>query len=184
MNKIIDWLDSKSSLIVAIATVVLAIFAFVAHTDTSSILRQQKATEEIQFRAYVSEVSADIKQAIPVQNPKAILSIHYGFKNSGLTPARNLKINAFDTINNITVNPRNVGASTSIIDPGQTLYVYEDVSEGYLDTILNNSGNFLTVYISYDDYLGKTRSQTIKLVSQKGTPGFVNTLGILSQTED
>ena len=170
--------------IMMIATVALAFYAFMAHQDTLLIIDQQKTTEQLQFRAYISEISADIKEAIPLKNPNFPYSIHYGFKNSGLTPALNVDVSAFDTMRGAITNNRNIGAFPTIIDPGQSIYIYEDTSATYLENILKDSGNFLTIKISYDDFLGKKHTQTIKLVSQKGTPGFVSTLGFLSQTDE
>jgi len=187
MKKILGIINSNSPAIQAIASVVIAVFAifsFFNWVTSNEILNQQKRTEGIQFRSYVSMVSTDIKQSVPLSNPNYPLSIHYGFKNSGFTPAKIIKITTFDTINGKTVNLRTIGASPDIIGPGQITYIYQDVSGDYLDSILSNSGNFNTLEISYQDYLGNNHSLISRLVSQKGPPGFVATLGVLSQIEN
>ena len=162
---------------------VLALAAFFSYSITVDLLNEQKTDSQIQYRAYISEVSADVETNVP-NDPQYPYMIAFGFKNSGITPAYNIKTYLSDTVSGTIIDQAEEGSESNIIGPGDVDYVDVPVSDNNLSSVLKGSGNFLTEEINYQDYFGENHSESIELVSQKGTPGWVNTLGILKQTEN
>jgi len=146
-TKITDWIQ-------ATAIIVTAFVAIVSIYQTFLILKQQRNEEVITSQAYVNMIGGKIIKVNICENKQLCVKTSYTIKNSGSTPAENIKFKSYTMIKGKIENESKWKGQT-ILGPGQIgeetdgIFRLDD-----LEQLSQKSGNSLIVEFRYQTYKG------------------------------
>ncbi|TRZ64178.1 MAG: hypothetical protein D4Q79_02190 [Spirochaetia bacterium] len=162
--------------LVAVFSLLINIWVFQYTTKTT------QTDNHVKNRAYLSLLSVDIKDnTLGTKNRNMI---QFGIENDGITPAYSVSIKLSSSIDGKEFDEVNTEANQSIISPSKVFYTNQPVPDGYLNTIKDDSNNFLIIRILYSDYSGENHILLSKLQSRINSAGvLLNALGVKGEQE-
>lgn len=132
------------------SAIFLILLTFVYVGSTMLILRQQTRSEYINSRAYISVKNTSLLK-VPVSDFD--YEFQYQIQNYGNTPAKNITTSYGYPPNSEIFNQGAV--EQDFFSPGQSKLYILPVNQKLFDQIKKGSEKFLTVRISYTDYLNR-----------------------------
>lgn len=145
-----NWIDSEN--ITAWATVILVLVTIFYAWTTHSILNQEKKSESIQNRAYLSFHSGNIIVNNAIGDPQKY-QIVFEIENNGYTPAQNIKKERYWIVGeNLKKVDDSIDIARDYIGPSQGETFRWPVSEKDITIMNESSGNYLMLKIIYEDY--------------------------------
>ena len=148
--KLFNFLNNHSTAIQALASAIIAVFAiFSIFSWRTSVqfLRQQKKTDLIQNRPYVS-----MNNAIIVQDGNNYIA-RFSIKNEGRTPAYSTKLFHYYSNHIVEAIGNDVGGSGGYLGPGQSWKFDLLWPKDQVERIMKGRGDYYSLGVEYIDYL-------------------------------